>query len=166
MAQVTNLYQMVLFDEGSKNTIYKDTRGYWTIGIGHLVTTAPALNSAVAILDSTLGRSTKGVITSIEVERLFQQDLSKALSSVKANSVLAPIYAGLDEVRQMALLNMVFQMGATGVASFKNSLTLVLNKSYNLAGTNLRKSKWYSQTPNRAERVIKVLTSGTLNAYN
>jgi len=166
MAAVTDLYSMVAFDEGSKTTVYKDTEGYWTVGVGHLLSKKPSMDNAIAILDSQVKRSTKGSLTTAEVQTLFQQDLDKVLASVKVNEILYPIYLSLDSVRRLGLLNMVFQMGADGVASFKNSLTLIRNKSYTQAGINLRKSKWYSQTPNRAERVIKVLTSGTLDAYN
>ncbi|WP_373559966.1 glycoside hydrolase family protein, partial [Klebsiella pneumoniae] len=29
---------MLRFDEGEKLQVYKDTEGYWTVGIGHLLT--------------------------------------------------------------------------------------------------------------------------------
>ncbi len=166
MSKVSDVFGMLKLDEGLKLKPYKDTEGYWTIGIGHLLTKKPSLDVAISVLDSQIGRKTQGSITEEEARKLFQNDVNSALKSIKTDSTLAPLYSKYDEVRRQALINMVFQMGTTGAASFHNSLGLVADKNYALAGTNMRKSKWYRQTPNRAERVIKVLTTGTFDAYN
>lgn len=166
MAKVTDVFGMLQIDEGLKLSIYKDTEGYWTVGIGHLLTKKPSSDVAKSVLDSQIGRTTNGTITEAEARKLFQTDVDKAIHQIQLNSTLAPIYAAYDTTRKQALINMVFQMGVNGVAAFKNSLTLVKNGSYSQALTNLRKSKWYSQTPKRAERVIQVLTTGTFDAYN
>lgn len=166
MSNVSDVFGMLKLDEGLKLKVYKDTEGYWTVGIGHLLTKKPSLDVAISVLDSQVGRKTQGSITEDEARKVFQSDVSAAIKSIQADATLNPIYKKYDGVRQQALINMVFQMGAAGTASFHNSLNLVANKSYALAGTNMRQSKWYRQTPNRAERVIKVLTTGTFDAYN
>lgn len=166
MAKVADVFGMLQIDEGLKLTVYKDTEGYWTVGIGHLLSKKPSVDIAKSVLDSQIGRTTNGTITDAEARKLFQTDVDKAIQQIKLNSTLAPIYAAYDDTRKQALINMVFQLGIDGAAGFKNSLTLVKTGSYSQALTNLRKSKWYSQTPKRAERVIQVLTTGTFNAYN
>ena len=166
MARVVDVFDMLAFDEGLKLTVYTDTLGYWTVGIGHLLTKVKDKATAIAVLDKLVGRKTNGVITEAEARSIFQKDVNEAVRGIHSSTILSPIYDKVSDIRKMAIINMVFQMGVKGTESFKNSLTLVSNSYYTQAANNLRKSKWYKQTPNRAERVIKVLQSGTLDAYN
>src|SRR3546814_3364019 len=64
-----------------------------------------------------------------------------------------------DPVRATALLSMAFQMGAAGLAGFKNSLKLVEQKRWAEAAANMMLSKWAKQTPERAARVTKMIRS-------
>lgn len=166
MPKVIDTYTALKFDEGEKLTIYPDIYNYWTVGVGHLLTKINDKALAITILDSLVGRSTKGVLTQQESEAIFQQDLDKFQKQVLQSPVLAPIFNKLDVVRQAGLLNMCFQIGVAGVESFKNSLTLIANKEYAQASVNLKKSRWYSQTTNRASRVIDTLVTGTFDSYN
>nr|2O4W_A Chain A, Lysozyme [Tequatrovirus T4] len=145
--------------------IYKDTEGYYTIGIGHLLTKSPSLNAAKSELDKAIGRNTNGVITKDEAEKLFNQDVDAAVRGILRNAKLKPVYDSLDAVRRAALINMVFQMGETGVAGFTNSLRMLQQKRWDEAAVNLAKSRWYNQTPNRAKRVITTFRTGTWDAY-
>lgn len=159
------IYEMLRYDEGLKLNIYKDTEGYWTIGIGHLLTKNPLKSVGIKNLDSLLGRSTNGTITESEAQKIFQKDVEGVNRDIKGNSTVSPVFDSLDSERQKALQNMVFQMGISGVAGFKNSLALLKAKNWNQAAVNLKQSKWYRQTPNRAGRVIEVFRTGTFNSY-
>lgn len=160
-----NIFQMLTYDEGKRNELYKDTEGYWTIGIGHLVSKNSDKNNAIAILDKKFGRKTNGSLADCEVESLFNEDVKITINGILSNAKLKPVYNGLDPVRQMALVNMTFQMGVAGVAGFTNSLKLINAKQWEKAAQNLALSKWNKQTPNRSNRVISVFRTGTLNAY-
>lgn len=164
--KVVDLASALRVDEGQKLTIYQDTEGYWTVGIGHLLTKQASKTVAIAVLDKLVGRRTKGTITETEAQNIFNQDKGELESKVLANTKLKPIYISLSTVRKQAVLNMAFQMGISGTASFENSLTLVANGSYSVAKANLLKSKWASQTPNRAARVIDTLITSTFDSYN
>lgn len=166
MAKVADIFGMLQVDEGLKLSVYRDTEGYWTVGIGHLLSKKPSIAVAKSVLDSQIGRKTNGIITEAEARKLFQGDVDKAIQQIKLNSTLSPLYISYDATRRLALINMVFQLGVDGAAGFKNSLTLVQDGAYNQALINLRKSRWYKQTPNRAERISQVLATGTLKAYN
>ena len=48
-----NIFEMLRIDEGCKLDLYKDTEGYWTIGIGQLITKNPSKDVARAELDSS-----------------------------------------------------------------------------------------------------------------
>nr|139L_A Chain A, T4 LYSOZYME [Tequatrovirus T4] len=160
-----NIFEMLRIDEGLRLKIYKDTEGYYTIGIGHLLTKSPSLNAAKSELDKAIGRNTNGVITKDEAEKLFCQDVDAAVRGILRNAKLKPVYDSLDCVRRAALINMVFQMGETGVAGFTNSLRMLQQKRWDEAAVNLAKSRWYNQTPNRAKRVITTFRTGTWDAY-
>nr|5JEA_K Chain K, Superkiller protein 7,Endolysin [synthetic construct] len=160
-----NIFEMLRIDEGLRLKIYKDTEGYYTIGIGHLLTKSPSLNAAKSELDKAIGRNTNGVITKDEAEKLFNQDVDAAVRGILRNAKLKPVYDSLDAVRRAALINMVFQMGETGVAGFTNSLRMLQQKRWDEAAVNLAKSRWHNQTPNRAKRVITTFRTGTWDAY-
>nr|5YQR_A Chain A, Endolysin/Membrane-anchored lipid-binding protein LAM6 fusion protein [synthetic construct] len=161
----SNIFEMLRIDEGLRLKIYKNTEGYYTIGIGHLLTKSPSLNAAKSELDKAIGRNTNGVITKDEAEKLFNQDVDAAVRGILRNAKLKPVYDSLDAVRRAALINMVFQMGETGVAGFTNSLRMLQQKRWDEAAVNLAKSRWYNQTPNRAKRVITTFRTGTWDAY-
>nr|5TZY_A Chain A, Free fatty acid receptor 1,Endolysin,Free fatty acid receptor 1 [synthetic construct] len=165
LARGSNIFEMLRIDEGLRLKIYKDTEGYYTIGIGHLLTKSPSLNAAKSELDKAIGRNTNGVITKDEAEKLFNQDVDAAVRGILRNAKLKPVYDSLDAVRRAALINMVFQMGETGVAGFTNSLRMLQQKRWDEAAVNLAKSRWYNQTPNRAKRVITTFRTGTWDAY-
>ncbi|URY13754.1 lysozyme R [Shigella phage ESh27] len=160
-----NIFEMLRNDEGLRLTLYKDTEGFWTIGIGHLVTKDPSLAVAKAELDRMIGRKCNGTITLDEAEKLFNEDVDKAVRGILGNAKLKPVYDSLDAVRRCALVNMVFQMGVAGVAGFTNSLRMLQQKRWDEAAVNLAQSKWYRQTPNRAKRVISTFKTGTWKAY-
>lgn len=156
---------MLTFDEGVRNDLYKDTLGYWTIGIGHLVTKSANKNEAIAILDKNFGRATTGNLTDTEVKQLFNEDIQSVVNQIKRNATVSEVYESLDANRQMAMTNFAFQLGVTGVAGFTNSLKLLKEKKWDEAAVNLKKSRWFSQTPNRANRVIEVFRTGTFKSY-
>lgn len=159
-----DIFNMLKYDEGCKLEIYKDTLGYYTIGIGHLVSKESEFSIAVATLDSSIGRSTNGIITDIEAQTLFQSDVAKAKSSLSQYG-LGSLLNNLDPVRQAALINMSFQLGAHGVANFKNSMALLARGEWEAAANELKNSTWYRQTTNRATRVIETFRTGTWSAY-
>lgn len=160
-----DIFGMLRIDEGYDSKIYKDTEGFWTIGIGHLLTRDPSLDVAKRELDKLVGRPCNGQITQKEAEAIFSKDVDKATRGILANATLKPVYDVLDAVRRCALVNMVFQMGVAGVAGFPASMRLLKAGQCDAAAKELANSKWYRQTPNRAKRVIATFKTGTWKAY-
>lgn len=128
-------------DEGVVLHAYRDHLGYVTIGIGRLI-------------DKRRG----GGITRSEAEYLLSNDLRRIEKEMQSR---LPWLSSLDDARQRALLNMAFQMGVAGVMKFTNTLRMIEQGKYKEAGVNARLSKWYKQTPARAERVIKLIEQGS-----
>ncbi|WP_205955106.1 glycoside hydrolase family protein [Pantoea stewartii] len=151
------LYDMLKYDEGERLELYKDTEGYWTIGIGRLVTKSPSKADAIRIL----GGST---ITKEQSEQMFNEDIQKALRGVQL-STLNSTYIKLDEARRSALVNMVFQLGLTGVQAFKKMIQHLDLGNWSAAASEALDSKWAKQTPNRAYRVTQVIKTGSFKFY-
>jgi lysozyme len=127
-------------DEGEKLYAYQDSLGYLTIGIGVLI-------------DKRKG----GGITQEESEYLF---LNRLWGKIKELDQRIPWWRTLSEARQGVLLNMSYQLGIDGLLGFVNTLKMVEQGSYEAAADAMLKSKWASQTPQRAERLSNQMRSG------
>jgi lysozyme len=137
---ITNLNEQLRRDEGEVLHAYQDHLGYWTLGVGRLI-------------DKRKG----GGITAAESAYLLDNDItSKTYELV----VALPWVDQLDPVRRAVLQNMAFQLGITGLLSFKNTLNFVKNGNYAQAAMNMQISKWHSQTPERSDRLIKQMITG------
>lgn len=162
------LSEMLKFDEGSKLSVYWDTEGYPTIGIGHLIMKKRTrdMGEINRELSKHVGRIiSNGSITDSEQLSLFDKDLTTVRHSMSRYDGLWSTYVGLDDVRKTALENMVFQMGAAGVNGFPSMLKALRNKDWKGAKAQGLSSAWARQTPNRARRVTDVLESGTYKGY-
>jgi len=63
----------------------------------------------------------------------------------------------LSDVRKRVILNMSYQMGITGVSKFKNMIRFIEEGDFRKASDEMRDSKWFRQTPNRAERLAQMM---------
>ena len=128
-------------EEGRVPYAYKDSVGLWTIGVGRLI-------------DKTKG----GRLTDAEIDFLLANDIREKAAAIKDWPAWQRVKD--DPVRATALLSMAFQLGVDGLAAFKNSLAAIANGAWATAAANLRASKWATQTPNRAKRVIAMIETG------
>ena len=66
----------------------------------------------------------------------------------------------LNEARQAALLSMAYQMGLSGLLSFKRTLASIAAGDYEQASREMLDSKWARQTPERAQRTAYMMRYG------
>jgi len=133
---------MLSFDEGVRAFPYdcgsglpvRGAVGKITIGIGHNLE-AQALPQSI-------------------IEQLFEHDLAQTIETAKS---VVPNYHALSETRQLAIVNLIFNLGGGGFAKFKNCIAALERKDFAAAASHLRKSLWYSQVKSRAERVCKMI---------
>lgn len=126
--------------EGFKPYAYKDSLGYWTIGIGRLI-------------DKEKG----GSITKDEAYYLLANDIDEKYKQLCA---ALPWVVDLSDDVQRALTNMTFQLGITGLLGFKRTLKLIQDGKFQEAANNALLSKWAKQTPVRAKRVTDLIRNG------
>lgn len=160
--------KMLRFDEGVRVTVYWDHLGYPTVGIGHLIIYEATKNTQKinSELSKQLGRTvTDGRITDAECSNLFAKDVAKVKSDIQKNAKVGAVYATLDASRKMAIENMCFQMGVGGVAKFTSTLAYMALKQWDKAYKSMLDSVWAKQTPQRANRVSKIILNGNLSSY-
>lgn len=138
----------LVHDEGFRLVSYKDTQGYWTIGIGHL-----------------LGREKRMTrITIDEALVLCRADVDTARLVVQ-NSL--GVFT-TDEVRMRALINMAFNRGNHMVTSttitpaIKKALASDTPEDWKLVTAAIVKSEWASQVKGRATRIAQALEIGAI----
>lgn len=159
--------KMLINDEGIRNRVYKDSEGYPTVGIGHLIVARKTMDPSVInpILSKQVNREVNMSINNDEIRALFKSDLEKVQSGIIKNKTVGPVYAKLNRSRQMAIENMCFQMGVAGVAEFKNTLRAMSEERWQDAYRGLQDSLWAKQTPGRSQRVSKIVLTGNLESY-
>lgn len=159
-----NITDMIIYDEGEKLTIYKDTEGYWTIGVGHLLTKSPSKDEAIRQLDKLVGTGHYGYINKQESRQILEKDINQTIKQI-GRTELIDVYTSLDIIRRTALVNMCFQLGVQGVLQFKKMIQHLNAREYEKAADEALNSKWARQTPNRAKRVTDVIRYGDYRGY-
>ena len=128
--------------EGFVNKIYLDSLGKATIGYGHLIT--PNDNFE------------EGVEYSIELlDEVFNRDF--LIAKRDADELLQDI--SIVENAHGIIIEMVFQLGKTGVSKFKKMFTALSVGDYNEAANQMLDSQWRKQTPKRCEELAEQMGS-------
>ena len=116
MAITESTFHLISQFEGVSNKAYKDSKGLWTIGVGHLIKpNEPHLFDAV--------------LTDEQVEELFKSDLKWCEDTI-ASSVRVP----LNQNQYDALYSLCFNIGPNGFKS--SSVVRHLNESDYVTAAN------------------------------
>jgi len=137
-----NFKDRVRAHEGCVETVYLDSLGKATIGIGHLVQ------------PHEKERYKEGVtLSQQEIDDLFDIDLNRAAAG--AEELIGDIE--LPSVIELVLVEMVFQLGKKGVSKFKGMWKALSEKDFVQAAIEMRDSRWKLQTPGRCESLAKIV---------
>lgn len=129
-------------EEGLSLEVYKDSLGYPTVGVGHLIT------------------EKDGKFNTISLEfagKLLADDIRIAKNELREK---IPVYAELDPVRQYVLLSMCFNLGIGKLLQFKKMLIALENKDYVLAAKEMQDSKWFKQVKGRGSKLCLMMSTG------
>ena len=123
--------------EGFRNKVYKDTLGKRTIGYGHLCV-------------EDWWEDDKEY-PEAQLDRIFDKDFEKAKDGA------SKLYEGceISDTAKGIIIEMVFQLGTTGVSKFKNMWKALKETppNYSVAKIEMLDSRWAKQTPNRAKEL-------------
>ena len=128
--------------EGFLAKVYLDSLGKATIGYGHLLTEEDDFVEGV-IYDKDI------------LEALFEKDFNNAVQG--AEELLKGYDIAL--VAKEVIIEMVFQLGKTGVSKFKKMFDALKNNEYSKAADEMLNSAWYRQTPSRCEELSNLMRS-------
>lgn len=130
--------------EGYRNDMYKDSKGIWTIGVGHNLEEHGLSDAAV--------------------DFILEEDLQMVIDECRKK---LKFFRDLDEVRQAAIIDMVFNMGMPTFLTFKKTIRFIEQGLLHSAANEMlrgsspdSKSKWYSQVGPRALRISEMMKTG------
>lgn len=124
-------------DEGRRSHLYKDTRGFWTIGVGHNLDANGLSNAAI--------------------DFIFNEDVDNFV--MQLNNQL-PWWNALPDHQQEVLVNLCFNMGIVEILGFPKFLGALRIGDSSTAANELINSKAYSEEPNRILRLANILRNG------
>lgn len=134
---MNDIFSQLRRDEGLKLKPYRDSVGKITLGYGRN-------------LDDD-------GISEMEADFLLQNDVKAATVELEANF---PWVMNLDDARKGAVLNMIFNMGAHGLAEFRDFLQKLQSGDFRAASGAMLDSLWAKQVGPRATRLSIQIESG------
>ncbi len=124
-------------NEGFSIKPYKDQLGFFTIGYGHLIK-----NSEKKYFNNFYSKN--------HFEEVFEDDFNIAY-----NEYIKKFYVKQHKNNEKELLiEMIFQLGSTGVSKFNKMLYYLNNNQKYMACLEMIDSLWYRQTPKRVENLM------------
>lgn len=69
----------------------------------------------------------------------------------------------LNEVRQIVLIDMCFNLGVQGLLGFEDMLASLRDENYNVAADEMLKSKWFHQVGERAQCLADIMRKGYIH---
>ena len=143
------LSELIELEEGFRESVYRCSEGYPTIGLG----------AKIGPKDADLSNYTLTVNRAI-AEAMMQKELSHA----EVRLAECEWFLGLDLERSKIIMSMCYQMGVSGVLGFKNMIAAIERKDWARASREALDSKWARQTPERANRHAQVLLTGDFDS--
>lgn len=118
---------------------YADVTGHLTIGIGrNLDDRGISTTEAFYLLDDDI--------------MYFSTKLAHFLQC----------FTQLDENRQIALIDMAFNLGIQGILNFKEMISALDSHDYERASEEIINSKWYKQVGERATCISNIIKTGNI----
>lgn len=151
---MSQIIQILNFEEGFRQRPYIDTEGFPTVGIGFLIGPKGA---AISNYTFTLSKAVSDV--------WLQEVLDDLMSKMSVNPAIYAALKQCNPARSDVLKSMAYQMGIAGLSGFKNTLGMVAAGNFTGAAAGMMNSLWARQTPNRAQRHSDVMRTGTYDIY-
>lgn len=130
----------LVWAEGERLDLYKDSVGIYTIGVGHNI-------------------EEKGVSKAVS-RLMLKEDIQDVVNDCRK----LPYWNDLDSVRQLVVADMVFNLGFTRFLGFVNLNRALSIQDYVLAPVEMKDSKWFRQVGRRAIKLCKAMSTGEWNA--
>lgn len=143
IAGITTIYDYMNFTaqfEGKKRSVYKCPAGYATIGIGHKVKRG----------ESYLGLT----LSDAQIEEIFKRDIIEAYVAAKTS---VKDFDSLPHEVKLIICDMNYNIGKAGFRKFQKTIAACDARDWKTMAEQLRQSRWYLQTGNRAKNHVSTL---------
>jgi len=131
-----NIEDMLIRHEGMKPMPYQDTKGIWTVGVGHNLQANPMPDNCIM--------------------ELLHSDIATAVGGLNSFTW----FAGLNDARQAALIDMVFNLGIAGFSKFTLTIKHFEVGDYAAASKEMLNSQWAKQVGARATELSTMIATG------
>ena len=131
------LIDQLRIHEGVEKTVYNDSEGIPTIGVGR------------NLRDRGLSDD--------EIDYLLSNDIDIVVDELDK---VMPWWKDLDEVRQRVLCDLVFNLGMPRFSGFKKSISYMKQQMWYQAADELLDSKWARQVGRRAQTLSEMMRTG------
>ncbi len=146
-----DMWDMEVTNEGYSLSVYSDSMGIPTIGIGHnlpasgsqAIENLPGNPSYADVLSGTAS------LTADQVQVLFDNDMSTAISNARG---IFPNFDLLPSSVEMALADMSFNLGPGKLSQFIDLQAAIANQDFQAAADAMQDSAWANQVGQRADR--------------
>lgn len=147
---LSTLQSFIEKHEGNVDHVYRDSRGFLTAGIGHLLPQNGPYRDGEAVSQA-------------QVAAWFKQDTSTAISGARAD--MGASFDQLAEARKIVVIDMVFNLGAgsSGFGGFHATIAAIRAGQYGQAATDMLQSLWASQVGARATQDAAIMRSGSMS---
>jgi lysozyme len=137
--QMKNLREMIKRHEGVETHAYKCSQNKTTIGVGRNIDP-----------DGGIG------LSEAELDYLLNNDINRCIGEL-SGFVWFP---DLNEARQNAIIDMVFNLGITRFKGFKNAIDAMSKSDFETAADEFYDSRWAKQVGNRAIEICEMIRKG------
>jgi lysozyme len=131
---MTDLEQQLLDHEEYRQFVYRCPAGKLTVGIGR------NLENKGLTLDESMF--------------LLRNDIRECIEDLWT---IFPNFHELSDVKRHVLIDMRFNLGATGFRKFKRMICAVRDENFTLAAFEMRDSRWYGQVGRRGKTLRNMM---------
>uniref|UniRef100_A0AAU8BWC5 Phage-type lysozyme 2 n=1 Tax=Mercenaria mercenaria TaxID=6596 RepID=A0AAU8BWC5_MERMC len=127
-SDVSSIKGQLRIDEGYKDHIYRDSEGYLTFGIGHLITHS----------DPEYGKPAGTQVSTSRIDSAFATDFGNAVTTT--HSIFHDCSQWPSEVKRI-IVNMAFNLGGR-IRNFHKFIAAVNGRHWNPAANEMMDSQW------------------------
>ena len=151
------LVKMIAIHEGIVLNVYQDHLGINTVGIGRNLDDRGITDGELLFMNKTIDDIYDNGLTEEEAYYLCMNDIAIVEKELLANK---PILLQLNDVRQMVLIDMAFNMGVPRLMQFKDMWLAIEKVNYPLACEEMIDSRWAGQVGSRAMKLSIAMKNG------
>ena len=154
------LVKIIAKHEGMVLEPYRDSLGISTIGIGRNLEDRSISDGELMHMNKTLEDVVNNGLTEEEAYYLCNNDIMIVEKELVARK---PLVLQLDDIRQMCLVDMGFNMGVPRLMKFVNMWEAIDEADFQWASEEMLDSRWAKQVKTRATYLSEVMRTGEWN---